>query len=162
MSSVFDHSREVSSTRVSKVSSVQPTLSYTRMIQTFMLIWPGFLRSRSYVENLTLHVTGIRQGQNIDYEKLSRSYLPLPPIPEQAGIVRYLDYVDRRIRRYVSCQTEAHRAAGGGEAGRRQPGRHARPGPQRPPQALRRRVAGRRAGALGGATAEDCVQHEKR
>ena len=76
--------------------------------------------------------------------------LPLPPLPEQRAIVRYLDHVDRRIRRYVSHQAETHCAAGGGEAGRRQPGCHPRPRPQRPPQALRRRVAGRRAGALGG------------
>ena len=27
----------------------------------------------------------------------------VPPPSEQAGIVRYLDHVDRRIRRYVSC-----------------------------------------------------------
>ena len=30
--------------------------------------------------------------------------LPLPPLPEQAAIVRYLDYVDRRIRRYVAAK----------------------------------------------------------
>ncbi len=30
--------------------------------------------------------------------------IPLPPLPEQAAIVRYLDYVDRRIRRYVSAK----------------------------------------------------------
>ena len=29
---------------------------------------------------------------------------PLPPLPEQASIVRYLDYVDRRIRRYVNAK----------------------------------------------------------
>ena len=58
-------------------------------------------KSKPYIDNLTLHVTGIRQGQNIDYAELNRSYLPLPPLPEQAAIVRYLDYVDRRIRRYV-------------------------------------------------------------
>ena len=29
---------------------------------------------------------------------------PLPPLPEQASIVRYLDYVDRRIRRYVAAK----------------------------------------------------------
>ena len=80
----------------------------------------------------------------------NRSHCPFPPLPEQAAIVRYLDYVDRRIRRYVSRQAEAHCAAGGGEAGHRQPGRHPRPQPQRRPQALRRRVAGRRARALGG------------
>ena len=29
---------------------------------------------------------------------------PLPPLPEQAAIVRYLDYVDGRIRRYVDAK----------------------------------------------------------
>ena len=29
---------------------------------------------------------------------------PLPPLPEQRAIVRYLDYVDRRIRRYVAAK----------------------------------------------------------
>ena len=29
---------------------------------------------------------------------------PLPPLAEQAATVRYLDYVDRRIRRYVSAK----------------------------------------------------------
>ena len=28
----------------------------------------------------------------------------LPPLPEQRAIVRYLDYVDRRIRRYVAAK----------------------------------------------------------
>ena len=65
----------------------------------------GFLawlfKSKPYVENLSLYVTGIRQGQNIDYEKLSRSEIPLPPLPEQVAIVRFLDHADRRIRRYI-------------------------------------------------------------
>ena len=30
--------------------------------------------------------------------------IPLPPPPEQRAIVRYLDYVDRRIRRYISAK----------------------------------------------------------
>jgi type I restriction enzyme S subunit len=68
----------------------------------------GFLahlfKSKPYIENLGLFVTGIRQGQNIDYEKLSRSRLPLPPLPEQAAIVRYLDHVDRRVRRLVRAK----------------------------------------------------------
>ena len=58
-------------------------------------------KSAPYVHNLTLFVTGIRQGQNIDYEKLSRSRLPLPPLPEQRAIVRFLDHADRRIQRYI-------------------------------------------------------------
>ena len=30
--------------------------------------------------------------------------LALPPVPEQIGIVHFLDYVDRRIRRYISAK----------------------------------------------------------
>ena len=30
--------------------------------------------------------------------------IPRPPLPEQAAIARYLDHVDRRIRRYVTAQ----------------------------------------------------------
>src|SRR5439155_16017806 len=51
------------------------------------LAW--LFKSKPYIENLTLFVTGIRQGQNIDYEKLSRSELLLPPLPEQSAIVRF-------------------------------------------------------------------------
>jgi type I restriction enzyme S subunit len=68
----------------------------------------GFLawlfKSKPYVENLALHVTGIREGQNVDYERLSRSELPMPPVSEQAAIVRFLDYVARRIRRYIRAK----------------------------------------------------------
>ena len=35
--------------------------------------------------------------------------LPFPPLPEQRAIVRYLDYVDRRIRRYVSAKRSSSR-----------------------------------------------------
>jgi len=63
------------------------------------LAW--LFKSQPYIENLSLYVTGIRQGQNIDYEKLSRSELPLPPSREQAAIARFLDHADRRIRRYI-------------------------------------------------------------
>jgi len=51
---------------------------------------PGFFRhlfkSKPYVGNLSLFVTGIRQGQNIDYADLRRSLLPTPPPSEQAAI----------------------------------------------------------------------------
>ena len=46
-------------------------------------------------------------GQGSTFMELSRGKLadfaiPLPPLPEQAAIVRYLDHADRRIQRYVS------------------------------------------------------------
>ena len=61
-------------------------------------------KSKPYIENLSLSVTGIRQGQNIDYEKLSRSLLPYPSRTEQSAIARYLDHADRRIRRYIRAK----------------------------------------------------------
>ncbi len=48
-------------------------------------------------------------GQGSTFTELSRTLLaafqlPLPPLPEQAAIIRYLDYVDRRVRRYVNAK----------------------------------------------------------
>ena len=37
-------------------------------------------------------------------EKLAALRIPLPPLQEQRAIVRYLDYVDRRVRRYVGAK----------------------------------------------------------
>jgi len=79
------------------------TVLYPREPDTHgYLSW--LFKSKPYVDNLTLYVTGIREGQNIDYEKLSRSELPLPPSGERANIVRYLDHVDRRIRKYIRAK----------------------------------------------------------
>ncbi len=66
------------------------------------LAW--LFKSRPYIENLSLHVTGIRQGQTIDYERLGRSQLPMPPYEERDQIVRFLDHSDRRIRRYIAAK----------------------------------------------------------
>lgn len=66
------------------------------------LAW--LFKSKPYIESLSLHVTGIRQGQNVNYETLSRSPLPLPPEGERSAIVRFLDHAERRIRRYVRAK----------------------------------------------------------
>lgn len=61
-------------------------------------------KSLPYIESLSFFVTGIRQGQNIDYEKLARSPLPLPPQSEQTGIVRFLNHVDQSVQRYIRAR----------------------------------------------------------
>jgi len=40
----------------------------------------------------------------ISSDKLGNVRVPLPPLPEQAAIVRYLDYVDRRIQRLMRAK----------------------------------------------------------
>ncbi len=60
-----------------------------------------FLKSDQFISALKLFVTGIREGQNIDYDRLQRSSLPVPPADEQAAIVKYLAHVDRKIDRFI-------------------------------------------------------------
>src|SRR5690606_37261151 len=42
--------------------------------------------------------------ESIEHEFLANSQVPLPPHPEQAAIVRFLDHADRRIRRYIRAK----------------------------------------------------------
>jgi type I restriction enzyme, S subunit len=39
--------------------------------------------------------------KNISMDDIPKLVLPHPPFPEQAAIVRYLNYVDRRVQRYI-------------------------------------------------------------
>jgi type I restriction enzyme S subunit len=63
-----------------------------------------FFKSADFISSLTLFVTGIREGQNIDYERLSRAYMPLPPIDEQAAIGRFLDWANGRLERAIRAK----------------------------------------------------------
>ncbi len=40
----------------------------------------------------------------LSHEAIKSVCLPLPPLPEQAAIVRFLDHADRRIRRYIRAK----------------------------------------------------------
>ena len=63
-----------------------------------------YFKSADFVKSMTLFVTGIREGQNIDYERLKRALMPLPPPDEQAAIVRFLDSADARLERAIRAK----------------------------------------------------------
>ena len=48
-------------------------------------------KSTRFIDMLKTCVTGIREGQNINYSKLKQYFIPIPPLPEQRAIVSYLD-----------------------------------------------------------------------
>lgn len=54
-------------------------------------------KSKPFISSLTLAVTGIREGQSIDYSTLAVDLLPVPPAEEQAAIVKYLAHANARI-----------------------------------------------------------------
>ena len=64
-----------------------------------------FLHSSLYA--IRLNTRSIKQTtgiQNLDSASYLNELVSLPPLPEQAAIVRYLDHADRRIRRYVNAK----------------------------------------------------------
>lgn len=61
-------------------------------------------KTKPFVSSLTLAVTGIREGQNIDYSKLSVELLPVPPADEQAAIVKYLANANARIDKAIAAK----------------------------------------------------------
>ena len=64
----------------------------TRALQSKVVSYQFHVRANG-VTRFGLTHTGIQSVQ-----------FPLPPLPEQAAIVRYLDHADRRIRRYVDAK----------------------------------------------------------
>jgi len=78
--------------------------AYTVMIPNEHIV-SGYFRylakSRLFIELLQMCVTGIREGQNIDYEKLKNHLIPLPPRDEQDHIVRFLDWKVSQINKFI-------------------------------------------------------------
>ena len=71
-------------------------------------IEPSFFRhlgkSPVFINLLKMMVTGIREGQNIDYNKLRTNLIPIPPKAEQTAIANYLDSVTSKIDEAISQQ----------------------------------------------------------
>ena len=61
------------------------------------------VQSDAFVRQVVANSVGVAYPA-ISETKLGTLVLVLPPLPEQQAIVRYLDHVDRRIRRYVSAK----------------------------------------------------------
>lgn len=54
-------------------------------------------KSQPFIAGLKLFITGIRDGQNVNYSALSRSYLAVPPLDEQLAIVKYVRHIEREV-----------------------------------------------------------------
>lgn len=87
--------------------------AYTIMVSKDILT-SGYFRylakSYSFIELLKTCVTGIREGQNIDYSKLRNYRIPVPPRPEQEQIMRFLDWKVSAINRLINIKRKEIRA----------------------------------------------------
>lgn len=72
-------------------------------------VFGGYFRylfkSKHFVDDLTTYVTGIREGQNIDYSEFRDSFQPLPPLPEQRQIAAFLDHKCALIDTFIQKKT---------------------------------------------------------
>lgn len=64
------------------------------------------LKSFEFIQLLQTCVTGIREGQNINYALLRKNYIALPPFPEQRAIVSFLDSELGKIDTYVEKEKQ--------------------------------------------------------
>ena len=69
---------------------------------SFSNYWKALFKSHPFIQLLQTCVTGIREGQNINYSMLCRAFLPLPPLAEQEKIVSYLEDKTSKIDAYVA------------------------------------------------------------
>ena len=68
---------------------------------------PGYLEQHLRCKPIIDAINGSTFGAKMpraDWQFIGNMLVPLPPLGEQRGIVRYLDHVDGRIRRYVDAK----------------------------------------------------------
>lgn len=61
-------------------------------------------KSNFFILSLNRFVTGIREGQNIDYKKFKNSFLPVPPLNVQKVIANFLDEKTKQIDNYIQLK----------------------------------------------------------
>lgn len=55
-----------------------------------------------FIQLLQTCVTGIREGQNINYQMLSRKFIPLPPYDEQCAIVAHIEQKCSKVNSLIT------------------------------------------------------------
>ena len=63
------------------------------------------LKSFDFIQLLKTCVTGIREGQNINYGMLKKNSIALPPLSEQRAIVDYLQDKTSKIDKLITEKT---------------------------------------------------------
>ena len=63
------------------------------------------LRSKPIIDTVNSSTFGAKMPR-ADWQFMSGMAIALPPLPEQAAIVRFLDHADRRIRRYIRAKQQ--------------------------------------------------------
>lgn len=86
------------------ISAAYTVLQLNRNIEAEYI--KHLVKSHDFILLLQTCVTGLREGQNINYELLRKSFLPLPPLSEQRTIVAYIERKVRQIDTYIARQAE--------------------------------------------------------
>jgi len=86
------------------ISAAYTVLQLNRNIEAEYI--KHLVKSHDFILLLQTCVTGLREGQNINYELLRKSFLPLPPLSEQRAIVAYIERKVRQIDTYIARQAE--------------------------------------------------------
>ena len=86
------------------ISAAYTVLQLNRNIEAEYI--KHLVKSHDFILLLQTCVTGLREGQNINYELLRKSFLPFPPLSEQRAIVAYIERKERQIDTYIARQAE--------------------------------------------------------
>lgn len=77
----------------------------TPRVKEYSAYFQQLFKSYGFVQLLQTCVTGIREGQNINYAMLSKCFIPMPSLDEQRQIVAYLDDKSKKINDRI-CKIE--------------------------------------------------------
>ncbi len=74
-----------------------------RTAETYGAYMASLVRSKLFIDAVNSTTLGAKMPR-AEWGRVGVMGIPLPPLPEQTAIVRFLDYYDRRIRRYIRAK----------------------------------------------------------